>query len=144
MPPQLQLQPIYNLRVCIDMDKELLGCHGVDWSVLGRFSDLETLQLAITYDVSEDETPQGTFPNDGTSNRWKASMILNGLIKQIVESVPGKVALKWGAWDHLKTDLKEWRSECAVCIDAALLEEIASDFEHLRGRAVRDEKRTGE
>jgi hypothetical protein len=92
IPATLHVQSIRSLRVCVDVFG-ISDVSGIDWSVLGRFVNLEVLQVAIGSFPRHNSDWQWT--SDGTSEEWKESIIVNGLIKQIVENVSKSLELNW-------------------------------------------------
>jgi hypothetical protein len=55
-----------------------------------------------------------------------------------------ELGIELGAWEMLTLDFENGQREDEVYIEAALLEEIAQDFEHIRGRKVQGKEATSE
>lgn len=126
----LHAPSIRKLRVSTIVEERMNFSVRFTWDQLRFLVNLEELQVDMFYR----ETP--------FSHPSMDSIVLNGIIQGIAELVSPNVHLIWGPWKTLRrreipaSTTRD--SYSALEIPAAVLRDIAVDYEHLRGRKLKD------
>lgn len=105
------------------------------WSGLREITNLKKLHITVTQKAYSYESPSSN------SVDWKGCPVVNHITKGIVEHVPSQVELRWGGWNALFVDrdgtLRGFpMRDLIIIIEGHLLEEVAQDYGHWRGRKL--------
>lgn len=125
LPQSIKSENLKNLRILVRLDPTCGLLDMIDWSVLTKMSSLRTLDIAI---AMSRPCPKHT----PTSNMWESSLLLRGLILQVITAVPLSITLRFGAWKEL-AHLMTMEPERILFIEDEVLQGISIDLESLRG-----------
>lgn len=146
IPAYLDLTALKSFRFELDIGVifELATTFGLKncfhWSILKDMTGLKTVQFAMVGTVDDDWLFRDNFDEEWwtrpVGDGWEDSIQVNGLVKSIVEFVPGHVELKWGPWEELGKDFDkaEEGARSQYYLTSEVLAKIAKDYDHIRGR----------
>lgn len=144
--------------ICIDLIRKLMmlleitpgrpngstwSGYSMDWSPLAQLTQLENFALAIYW--RRDITKTSEVPN-AESEEWCKEQWVIAFVKDILKNVRAEATLSWGFPPvaekmgipiTFRKMLVDWDSESHRLrfLDAELLEKVANQYKHLRGKA---------
>jgi hypothetical protein len=138
----LHLPSLRHLRV------EVFLRHGsgtrLDWGIISRMDNLEALQVTITCVLRLAQQRGSSLRSQSRRSRFAMLVIklklLVGMIKDVMEKVPPRINLRWGAWDLLIEDIAGGRVDGdgkkvdEYHFGGEIIEHMSRVVKHVRGR----------